>query len=85
MDTEAVGSVGGAVRCSAGFHGALDGPRCVQAAPVIQGQAVLGGRRWRWRERGERWRYESLLTASTILRALLEDRERRVRKERKLK
>lgn len=76
MSTEAVGSVGGAVRCSAGFHGALDGPCCIQATPVIQGQAVLGGRRWRWRERGERWWYESLLTASTILRALLEEKER---------
>lgn len=81
MSAEAVGSVGGAVRRCAGFHGALDGPRRVQAAPVIQGKAVLGGRRRRWRKRGERRWYESLLTASTILRALMEKRETRVRTE----
>lgn len=80
LDTEAVGGIGGTVGCSASFHWALDGPRCVQAAPVIQGQAVLRGWWWRWRECGERWGYKSLLTASTILRALLEKRERRVKK-----
>lgn len=76
MSTEAVGSVGGAVHCSASFHRTLDGPRCIQAAPVIQGQAVLGWWWGRWRECGERWWYKSLLTASTILRALLEERNR---------
>lgn len=75
LDTEA-GSVGGTVHCSTEFHGALDGPRCIQAAPVIQGQAVLGGRRWRWREGRERRGYEALLTASIILSALLEKEEK---------
>lgn len=74
LSTEAIGGIGCTVCCSAGFDWALDGPRCVQAAPVIQGQAVLGWWWWRWRECRERWGYESLLTASTILRALSEDR-----------
>lgn len=77
LGTEATGGIGGAVHCSARFHWALDGPRCVQAAPVVQGQAVLGGWRWRWRECRERWGYKSLLTASTILRALSGEREKR--------
>lgn len=85
LGTEAIGGIGSAVCCSTGFYWALNGPRCVQAAPIIQGQAVLGWWRWRWRERRERWGYESLLAGSTILRALLEDRERRVRGEGKLK
>lgn len=81
LGTEAVSGVGCAVRCSTGFHGTLDGPCSVQAAPVIQGQAVLGGR-WRRRWEGrERWGYESLLTTSTILRTLLEEKERKARWE----
>lgn len=72
LSTEAVCSIGGAVCCPACFHWALDSPCCIQAATVIQGQAVL---RWwwgRWRESRKWWWHESLLTASIILRALFE-------------
>lgn len=79
LSAEAVGRVDHAVSRSAGLHGALNGPRRVETAPVVQGQAVLRWWWWgRW-ERGERWRYQSLLTASTILRALMGDGEGRVR------
>lgn len=71
LGTEAAGGIGRGVHCSSGFHGALNGPCCVKAAPVIQGQAVLGRWRRRWGERRERWGHETFLTASTILRALV--------------